>query len=209
MRDIGTDRRRYLARQIEQVRDSEGSIHEIIVKVKSEGVRDDRFMMTVAEALKRRGLSSSARDCLPVTRDVLDPNIKGGSRALRSADRSLAAMIAQANVDPEPTAKRSSISALNKFLKSAVVQRAQATKESAREGMAPLGDRRPPDVQPVSFWPANSALIQVHSDDLDRLVDERPEIEDIFLNQRLSTPPLVSPRTIRSRRTRSAAGGCA
>ena len=196
MREIGTDRRRYLARQIEQVRDSEGDIHEVIVKVRPKGGRDEQFVATVAEALRRRGLSSSARDCLPVARDVLsrDVTAPGEASKLQSADRSVASQITRTKVERRPTAKRTSLAALNRFLSSQVVQEVQVAKQSELEGLSSLGGRRPDPVDPVAFWPADSALLQVRSKDLDRLVDELEQVEDIYLNQRLATPPLVSPK---------------
>jgi hypothetical protein len=82
MATSGSIQAKYLERQVEFIRDTQkGDIHDIVVKVRSLGQDDPTFVATVAEALHRRGLSSSARDVLPVKRGVLWASPEGGGRS--------------------------------------------------------------------------------------------------------------------------------
>ena len=60
---IAPDRQRYLNRQIELIRDTDDrAVHEVIVKMRTPEAREDPALMaTVAAAMQRRFLSSSAR----------------------------------------------------------------------------------------------------------------------------------------------------
>jgi len=157
---------------------------------------------TVAEALRRRGLSSSARDLLPVSKQVLQSSREGGGRTrpadvkvLKSDDRSLAAQIAQADVSraAHSALRKRNLGALRPLLNSNVVKQARA------DALAGRGKRKSKKIEmhpePVHFWTSTSAVLSVRSEDLPKLI-EAPNIQDIFPNQRLFVPPVVSPKQV-------------
>src|SRR5262245_47250500 len=190
----GSVQTRYLERQVEFIRDTQkGEFHDVVVKVRPPGQDDPTFVATVAEALQRRGLSSSARDLLPVERDVLWASPEGGGRSrpkqasvLKSNDRSLAAQVAQADVSRAAHAalRKRNMDALAPLLDSEVVKETTAAV-AARRG------KRKARAEPVRFWTSTSAVLSVRGQDLPKLITA-PNVQDIFLNQRMAIPPVVA-----------------
>ncbi|MQV46317.1 S8 family serine peptidase [Sinorhizobium medicae] len=185
-------RTRYIRRQIEQIRDTTDSrVIEVVVKVRSEQHGDD-FVSIVADGLRRRGLYMSSQDLLPAKREILErpPTTrarKKGSQTLRGG--SLASQLALARYSPSGEFKEAAQSAISSFLSSAAVQ------ESVAALAAVPNRQKPPPTKPKGFWTSVSAVMQVRGEDLERIA-EQPDIEDIFINQRLHVPPVASPKII-------------
>jgi subtilisin family serine protease len=199
--DGGINRERYLARQVEFIRDTDASeIHEVIVKMRSVEPQDPTIIKTVAEAMRRRGVSTSARDVLPVSKRVLDAKSQqprtAAARQLRSENRSLAATVAQSAITEVGIAalRAAGLSALQPLLTSDVVQQGIA---SVLGGTQARRRRPPPETaQPTTLWTASSAVLQVRDQDLPQLCSSVPNIEEIHPNRRLFVPPVVAPKQV-------------
>ena len=184
-------RRRFLRRQVEAIRDvAETSVVEVVVKVRSPQ-NDDALLATVAEALRRRGLSSSSRDLLPVERDRLErgASSKSVERGVKAFDQSLVAQMVTADNAPQQALQASGQRVLDQWLTSTSVKASLAAADSM-----PARDKPEPAVR-QSFWTSSSAVIQVIGDDLPKLIDS-PNVEGIYLNQRMFVPPVVKPKSI-------------
>jgi subtilisin family serine protease len=186
---------RYLQRQIEFIRDTDNSnIREVIVKMGTPGPEDPPFMRKVGEALRRRGVSTSARDVLPVAKrfqsakDQRPRTLAARERELTSANRSLAATAAQSAWTAAGIAelKQSALADLEPLLGSSIVQQALATATG----------ETPSSSQPTRLWVSNSAVLPVPDELLPELIRKVPNIEDIYPNRRLSVPPIVRPMQV-------------
>ncbi|RJF93443.1 S8 family serine peptidase [Sphingomonas cavernae] len=187
-------RARYLKRQVEQIRDiTADRVVELVVKIRSEEESADAFVDTVAEALKRRGLSTQARDLLPADQSTFDEGRKSkeGGEALRQHAESMSAQMSGSAVPSRVQLERKAVSALETFLQS------DAVKESVAAVSAVPAAQRPEPMAPISFWTSSSAVLQVRDEDLDKLAS-REDIEGIYLNQRLSVPPVLTPKSVPS-----------
>jgi subtilisin family serine protease len=186
---------RYLQRQIEYIRDTDNSdIREVIVKMGTPGPEDPPFMQKLGEAIRRRGVSTSARDVLPVAKDFQNAKdrrartLAARERELTSADRSLAATAAQSAWTAADIAelKQSALADLQPLLGSSIVQQALATATG----------ETPSSAQPTRLWISNSVVLPVPDRFLPELITNVPNIEDIYPNRRLSVPPIVKPTQI-------------
>ncbi len=194
---------KYLERQVEFIRDSQkGDIHDIVVKVRPPGKDDPTFVATVAEALHRRGLSSSARDLLPVERRILQASPEGGGRSrpkeasiLKGDDRSLAAQVAQANLSRAAHAalRKRNLDALRPLLDSEVVKETTAAVAAHRNRRKRV--KSSARQEPVRFWTSTSAVLSVRGQDLSKLI-KAPSVQDIFLNQKMAVPPVVATKQV-------------
>jgi subtilisin family serine protease len=187
-------RRRFLQRQVEQIRDTARErVVEVVIKVRSDEDRGDAFLGTVAEALKRRGLSSSSRDQLPVARGRLEraSAAAGSKRALQREDRSLAAQVVSSSTLDTDGYRAKAQAALSSFLATDSVRAAVAAVSAVP------ARQKPQPAEPQHFWTSSSACLQVRDDDLQSLVANN-DIEGIYLNQRLFTPPVVTPKSLPS-----------
>jgi subtilisin family serine protease len=190
---ITSERTKHLTRQIEFIRDTETSkTYEVVVRVGSGNKDDPTIVATVAEALRRRGLSSSARDVLPVARQALTSSAKGSDARLRKEDRSLSAQVAQADVtrSAHATLRKHGLGALQPLLRSDVFRQADAAAQGAKPKKG-----APKPSQPAVFWSSSSVVLPVHEGALAQLVMV-PNVEDIFPNRRLSVPPVVVPKQV-------------
>ncbi|PSJ36632.1 S8 family serine peptidase [Allosphingosinicella deserti] len=182
--------RRLLQRQIDEIRDIDDSrVIEVVVKICSPR-NDTMLLSTVAEALRRRGMSSSSRDLLPIERAQLARrgSTKSHQRALKEHDTSLAAQAATAG-RAGAAARASSQSNIDGWM----------ARDSVKESIAAVTSlpsrQKPKPVAPRTFWTSSSAVMQVVRDDLEKLT-HTPEIEGIYLNQRLHVPPVVMPKAV-------------
>jgi hypothetical protein len=162
----GMNKERYLNRQVEYIRDTDASdTHEVIIKMKTSGPDDPELYRTVAEAMRRRGLATSARDVLPVAQHVLGSQGSRGAaaRALRAEDKSLAATVAQAHITEFgiDVLKAAGLPALEPLLKSDIVQQGIAGLLDTPQGRR---RRKPTEAsQPTSLWTASSARSAIRS----------------------------------------------
>ena len=185
-----SDRTKHLYRQIEFIRDTEPSnTYEVVVRVGSGNKDDPTIVATVAEALRRRGLSSSARDVLPAPRHALKSS-SGSAR--KNEDRSVSAQVAQASVtrSAHATLRKHGLVALQPLLRSDVFRQAA---EAGKGGKTKSASAK--SSQPTAFWSSSSVVLPVHGDALSRLATV-PNVEDIFPNRRLFVPPVVVPKQV-------------
>lgn len=181
---LTSDRAKHLTRQIEFIRDTEsGATYEVVVRVGSTNNDDPAIVATVAEALRRRGLSSSARDVLPVERSTLR---SAGRR--KSEVHSVSAQVAQAPVtrSAQATLRKHGLDALKPLMNSDIYRRA-----TSRDGRRKSSSGE----APVAFWSSSSMVLPVHKDTLPDLLSV-PNVEDIFPNRRLFVPPVVVPKQV-------------
>ncbi|HKS60764.1 MAG TPA: S8 family serine peptidase [Xanthobacteraceae bacterium] len=183
-----SDRIKHLNRQIEFIRDTESTnTFEVVVRVGSGNKDDPTIVAAVAETLRRRGLSSSARDVLPVAHQTLRSSSGAG---LRNHERSIAAQVAQAPVtrSAHATLRKNGLSALQPLLKSDAFRKAAAGAKEAKSRTAASS-------KPTAFWSSSSVVLPVRGDALDQLAAV-PNVEDIFPNRRLFVPPVVVPKQV-------------
>jgi subtilisin family serine protease len=174
----------HLKRQIEFIRDSDpGPVHEVIVKVRSGEKEKSALLETVAQALRRRALSSSARDTLPAasaaTKSKPTPTAAG---------QSLVAWSRRAGIKSSNETLRSlGQEAIDSFVRSDVVK---ASRVPARgEGRA--------GPEPVRFWSSQCTVLRIRGEDLVKIATESSSVvEEILPNQRLSVPPMVVPSRV-------------
>ncbi len=188
------EQNRHLKRQIEYIRDTErAQVHEVIVKVRSESTDKNALLATVAEALRRRSLSSSARDILPATRTERPPSASRARPTVSAAGQSLVAWTRRAFTTSSNDLLRTlGKEALERFLQSDVVK-----ETSASAAAAPKKGQTAALIEPVRFWSSQSAVLRVRDKDLDRFAQQSsPLIEEILPNHRLSVPPMVVPKRV-------------
>jgi subtilisin family serine protease len=192
------DRKKYLERQIEFIRDTERrKEYEVVVKVHTSDQADPKLITNVLEALRKRGVSSSARDVLPVESRWFTAASQGrrapraaAAKLLHSEVRSLAAQSAQAAVSSAAKAvvRQQNIGALQYLLKSDVAKEAAILTKAKRKTKQLH--------EPTSFWTSSSAVLRVRDNQLSKLITAAPNIQDIFLNQQLRLPPVVVPKQL-------------
>jgi subtilisin family serine protease len=185
-------RRKYLDRQIEQIRDlAEDRVVEVVIKVRSDEDNADAFLDTVAEALKRRGLSTRSRDLLPADHQSLKKGLrsKASREVLKQHGESISAQMTGAGLLRANQIESRASAALQNFLDS------DSVKESVAAVSAVPAKDRPEPREPIVFWTSSSAVLQIRDEDLQKL-SERPDIESIYLNQRLFAPPVLVPKSV-------------
>ncbi|ACL57921.1 S8 family serine peptidase [Methylobacterium nodulans] len=204
---------RHLQRRIEFIRDTaEEEVHEVIVTIKSPDADDDDFTTGLLETLQRRGVSNSARDLLPVSRRFLSdansdtPRKRNAAlEQLKNEDRSLIAYLAQAAPNLTGAAMGALTSApfaaaLQKVVRPAVNMIANSDIVQNAAKLVTNMPGQEPASQPVGFWTSSSVLLKVQDQGLQRLVEDlvsfNMPIQDVFPNQRLSLPPVATPKSV-------------
>lgn len=185
---VTQERIKHLNRQIEFIRDTEKSkTYEVVVRVGTGGTDDPTIIATVAEALRRRGLSSSARDVLPAARDALKKSSKAPGDG-----RSVSEQVAQSGVtqSAHATLRKHGLGALQPLIRSEIFRQATAMAVAAKTKSAAA--KAP---EPIAFWSSSSVVLPVHEDSLPQLVSI-PNVEDIFPNRRLFVPPVAVPKQV-------------
>lgn len=193
------ERREFVREQIEMIlRSSDGERHEVIIKAGRPDAGDRRFVETIAAAMRRRGMSTSPRDVLPVPRPDLDsrpsanrPRGTRGAYQVRAArSRSLAAQAAgQMPSTSRESLRQSSLLALEPILGSRTLAESRPVKRGSRSQAAPR-----------TFWTSGSLLVELDTQDLQNLIDDDAmnSVEGVFLNRTLRVPPMVMPKSVPS-----------
>jgi hypothetical protein len=167
----------HLKRQIEFIRDTDpGPVHDVIIKVRSGEKEKSSLLATVAEALRRRALSSSARDILPAAFAI------SKSRPTpAAAGQSLVAWTRRAGVQSSTdTLRILGQEAIDNFVRSDVVTASRI----------PTKGDDPAASEPVRFWSSQATVLRVRAPDLENIAREAAAVvEEILPNQRLSVPP--------------------
>jgi subtilisin family serine protease len=191
MRDRSPGHNRYLQRQIQFIRDTERRpVYDVVVKVRTREEEDPTFIATIAEAMRRRSVSASARDVLPVSKEHLQKGKASAGKAAFATDRGLAVQVARAS------RSEASLSGLQKNNSDAVRQLLTSKEvRGVTARAAGRGDTRH-EVKPVGFWTSSSVVLHVRDEDLPKLVEDVPNIQEVFLNQRLFVPPVVVPKQL-------------
>ncbi|HEX2204928.1 MAG TPA: S8 family serine peptidase [Longimicrobium sp.] len=182
-----------LQRQIERIIDEgHGARRSVIVQMGACECATERLLRVVAEVHRRRNLSLSARDLLPVDQRELDRLRAGGAPSPRGhgvPGASLALQAGSALLPVAPERLRSSGRAsLAPLLASDVVRRALG--RISRRRSAP--ERR----DAPGFWSSRSLPLELEKDDLAKLPAQVPQIQDIFPNRTLRLPGMVEARTL-------------
>ena len=205
---MADERSRYLKGRIEMIRDVEpGGPQDVVVKVRTPSVDDPSFVARVAEALRRRALSASARDLLPMPQGELAMPAPRGRRARRATqaeldDRSLVGQIARIPVAVASEVlvealRRQGREALEPLLNAPIVQASSGAGERERSPRSRRGaGRAQPLHPPVSFWSSSSAVVTLHAEDLPQLVESVPTIEDLYPNRRMHVPPVIAAKVL-------------
>lgn len=196
------ERRIHLAHQIEMIRDtSSGSTYDVIIRMRRDDIEESAILDAVSSTFGRRRLSISARDFLPESRKTPVEVPKFAARGRRTDHiitrtaagnkQSLAAEVAdvinrRGALSTVAGLRKASLSALQPLFRSQAVQEARDATASARHEVA----------SPTAFWTSSSALIPVRGEDLQKIVDNVPGIEDIYPNRRLFIPPVATPKKV-------------
>lgn len=200
---MAIDNHKHLKAQIEYIRDmGDGDVHDVIVRMSQSDDVNTTIMTTVADALRRRGLSNSARDVLPVSASAFDEtveNLRTSSRRSKAAktandSRSLAAQLASEALQSVavPLLRSAGLQALAPLVESSAVREAiikiadQVGKKSKRNQVPELPIRQ--------FWASDSAVMRVNGADLITMINEVGGIADIYPNRQLLLPPVVTPQ---------------
>lgn len=189
-----------LRRQVERIIDEHrGARYDVIVRMKAPTDDEDkRLVEAISDSMRRRVMSTSARDVLPVDEVELKRGRgrKGAaqaSRTLSGADRSLVAQTASAAVSQRAVGglQKLGFEALRPLLQADLVRGQLArhasvvtTRERGRSSVARL------------MWSSSSAIFMVGKDELSRLPEAVPQIGDIYPNRRLFVPPVVRPSSL-------------
>lgn len=189
-----------LNRQVERILDEvTGRQAEVIVRMKAPTDDEEkRLMEAISETMRRRVLSTSARDVLPVDETILrSPRRRVAAarapRSLFNADRSLVAQTASAAVSQRAVAgmQRIGLDALRPLLQADVMRR-RAAAGAVRGAQRPRGR----DTSARLMWSSSSAVVALSRDELARLPQAVPQIGDIYPNRRLFVPPVVRPASL-------------
>ncbi|MBT9288083.1 S8 family serine peptidase [Prosthecodimorpha staleyi] len=226
MAKVSADHLKRLREQVEAIRDTEPSdFHEIIVKAGTENDAEDAFSRSIATTLRKRSMSTSARDVLPskrvdeaaVVRSSQRKGVASSSRFVAAAqavnDLSLsgsADRLPKGSGDGEELAGKSmgaiisllrqtSMAALQQVtsaLQEAMPQRATAAAATASKRAG--AGRKGVAFRPREFWSSGSILLRVAGKDLANLYSDAlaEKIEAVFPNRRVTLPPAVAPNRI-------------
>jgi subtilisin family serine protease len=181
----------HLERQIEEIVDTgSGSTREVIIRMGDLDPEIKALLPAASQAIRRRILSQSARELLPVPSDALQRS-RGAKvtpavrRELRGAESSFTAQVARRVVPvvAETALRAMGLGALAPLIDSDVIGKTVASAlESKRK------DREPPMSR---FWASQSMAISLKKDDLRKLPAEVTGIRDIYPNRRLALPTYV------------------
>ncbi len=194
--------KKHLHRQIEFICDTEeGTVHDVVVRMATDSKEDDALVSSVAQTVRRRALLISARDVLPVSRDVLEASRpKRGARAsskqqLRGEPHSLLAQVASS---APPGSREIALDEIREESRRALAPllKAGVVREATTALAAMPARRRPPPLDPVGFWTSGSAVLQIREEDMHNLIESVPGIEDMLPNRRLLVPPVAVPKQI-------------
>ncbi len=187
---------KHLNRQIEFIRDSDSAaVHQVIVRMRTSDQDDVTFMQTVAEAMLRRGLSTSARDVLPPPKESLKAKDQGGRRRPSVVQGSLTATGRQWKpLTTTEELRAAGLKTLEPLIESDVVREGIRSVANAAEGKK--GRPKRGAAGPTKFWTSSSAVVQVRDEDLKTLISSVPNIADVLPNRRLFVPPVVVPKQV-------------
>ncbi|WP_210530393.1 S8 family serine peptidase [Rubellimicrobium arenae] len=201
------DRRTALRHQIEFILDNgRDEIREVIIKTGPASPGEDQFNRSMADAIRRRSLAVSPRDVLPP--EIDSASDQGGPKARMAAsasgrrgamDLSLTATLAPQSAEPSRSRaaigrlRAASLRSMRSVIDSEIIQR------NLSENAGGPSDRSG-HLEPRTFWASGSFLLRIREDDLMRLYesDLAGELEGVFPNRRIATPPHIVTKKIPS-----------
>ena len=186
--------------QVDRILDeSSAHVHSVIVQMDEPIAELQRFFDATTEALRRRQLTLSPRDLVPVSADVIrDEGTLSRSKRnkLRTASYATSSQIVLADVAQGITLERlrsAGLHALSSLLASDAVRAAmqssiRRTRREPRSGELPTGFRQ--------SWSSRSAVLRMTRDELSKLPDSAPNISGVFPNGQVTLPPVADVRTV-------------
>lgn len=183
--------RHVLHRQVDRiVSEGRADTRSVIVQMATAGDDRDALGRSALAALRQRALTLTARDCLPVQRDVPQqavatplPQLRGDPDAVTG---SLSAqVIAEGGEYSVEDLRGQAVERLRPLLEHAAVRRTLEAAEAASG--ADVAGR---------LWAASAVSLELSPDDLRRLPDEVEGIEGIYPNRTLRVPPVVQARNL-------------
>lgn len=185
--------KRHLKEQVERIIDEgAGRTRSVIVQMETDGSYTKALLRTASQAIRRRGMTVTARDVLPPQAHVFQDSVSRRAsrnrsrRELRQADQSLAAQFALQALKTvaKPLLREVGLGFLAPLMESATVQEALGRASEKLEKVAPTRSKIP------QFWSSASAVLELEKDALSQLPAEVPKIADIYPNRTLSVPPV-------------------
>ena len=191
------DRQVELERQIETIlRLDNRNRHQVIVRMESPTEAKKSLIDVASDALRQRNMALSARECLPPAVNKQLPPMGRQSpvqrQMLYDKEKSLSGRVTPRNIKPTSTAelKAGGIQFLDRLIASDIVKKASAEekKKSKKQHQRSVQDR--------TFWTSKSMLLDLSTQDLERLPAEVPGLRDVHLNRVLRNPQLVEVKTL-------------
>jgi len=182
----------------------EGGRWSVIVQVPPDERTTHRLVSTAADVLRRRNVSLTARDLLPVSQEALEDlnSVAGGDhitdraqQVLTAGDTSLAVKLGfEASALADNLQPQSDNRALDQLLQNPIVHKAlsETTERKVSEQAVPLTreERQP------TLTSSRSVVLNIEKDDLARLPAETPQIQGVFPNRTLRLPPLTEVKNV-------------
>lgn len=184
---------KHVRRQIERIIDETGNGESsVIVRMGALGEDERSFLPIVSELMRRRNLSMTARDLLPVSQEALRRLDTGKmlTPAQRQRSDPRLSLAAQATLTEISllgagiTRKVFGLEALAPLVRSGIVKIAQS-RAAKRRGPRARG------VPVTQFWTSKSAVLELNHDELAKLPEEVEGIQDVYPNRKLSVPRVV------------------
>jgi subtilisin family serine protease len=181
----------HLQQQIEEIVDAgSGPTRDVIIRMGDLDRESKDLIPAASQAIRKRILSQSARELLPVRSGTLQRSreakiTSAQRRELRAAESSFTAQAARhlVPVVAEAALRAMGLEALAPLVKSDVIGDAIARAlESKRKEQEPPMSR---------LWAAQSMAISLKKDDLRKLPSEVSGIRDIYPNRRITLPTYV------------------
>lgn len=186
--------KKHVREQVDRILDEEqGRIHSVIVQMEDQEEELRPIIEASTEALRRRLLTTSARELLPPTADIIRKETKLTSsdrRKLYAARETMTSQIALAAIQSltVDVLRSAGFNSIVQLMESDVVKRAMeaATRRSRKKNTyseLPNGFK--------TFWSSQSAVLKLGSDDLHKLPNSVQNISAIFPNRIVRLPPVV------------------
>ena len=180
-----------LKSQLERVLDfGRGNYRDVIIRMRDDEEAVERIIGGATEGVERRRLALTARDVLPASRRTIErARTTSGRRKLRSMEFSLAAQVAghaaAALLGIQPSTIGSIVAAARSVLSAAMESEPiKAARKRSQEGARHASPVR-------EFWSSRSFAATLTPSELRQLVDDVPDVAEVFVNRRLSLPPYV------------------
>ncbi|HEY2738779.1 MAG TPA: S8 family serine peptidase [Thermoanaerobaculia bacterium] len=172
-------------RQVERILDERsGDEVEVIVQMDSGRGNLDKLEKAAAEALLRRRYTLSPREILPLHFD------KQATKQLKQETASTKTLLGKATAETLALARiqQMGLQTIHPLLQNGIVRAALSRMtEPARKGV-------PAEDKVSRFWTSRSVPLRLTLDELHQLPQEVENIRAIYVNRRLSVPPLQETR---------------